>query len=54
MMAEECEVMTHNLIQGLKKELGLNLSSSKKTKKDLVLEDKSDDEEQGVTFDQRI
>ena len=44
-MAEECQKLTHNLIQSLKKELGLNLQSSKKKNKDEILEDKSDDEE---------
>ena len=53
MMAEECQKLTHNLIQSLKKELGLNLQSIKK-KKDEISEEKSDDEESGVTFEQRI
>ena len=54
MMAEECEKLTHNLIQSLKKELGLNLSSNKKGKKDEMLDEKSDEEDGAVTFEQRI
>jgi len=30
MMAEECEKLTHNLVNSLKKELGLNFTTSSK------------------------